>query len=569
MKLNNKIFFQILNNLPGIIIVATGDKRILFINEEGEKYFNCKLDTIQNRSCQIIINQEFHQTFCLFDEVFESDEVQYKFNVNLAGEAFSVTAFKIENNEETLIVHNFRFVNELVSMIRKIEKDRDKYHTKSNNIAKIFDKLKEAFLLINSENKIILMNEFAQTTTRISRNQIIDKDFSNFLKLLKVKGKTKLIQSLKAKEEISNFRADLAEIDEGQRKILVNTFFLPNSENENSFDYLINIRDLERIEGELRLKSEGELIPGFIGKSKPILQISQMIQMVKNGDTTILIQGESGTGKEVIARGIHEMGERRDKPFVAINCAAIPEHLIESELFGHEKGAFTGATTTKIGKFELASEGTIFLDEIGEMPLMLQTKLLRVLQEKNFERVGSNKQIQTNVRVIAATNKNLADEVEAGNFRRDLFFRLNVIPIKLPPLRERKEDIELLIKTFVPKLSAKYNKRILGVEKKSLQFLIEYPWLGNVRELMNVLEYGVICCQTTELELPDFENILNLKSSKKATEIDKNEKLTYSDLEREKILKTLEEVNGSLNEAAEILEMHRTTLWRKMKKYGI
>ncbi|KAA3596070.1 MAG: sigma-54-dependent Fis family transcriptional regulator [Calditrichaeota bacterium] len=567
MDIESKIFYQILNNLPGIIIVATEEKKIIFINNDGEKYFKCKLEKIQNKSCQIIINKEFHETFCLFEEVSENSEVQYKFNVNLAGEAFSVTAFKVATPEGTLIVHNFRFVNEIVSKIRKIENERDKYHLQFDNFTKIFDKLKEAFLLVNSENKVILMNEFAQTTVGISKSQVLNYEFSNFLKLLKIKNDNKLIKSLSKKEELSNYSAFLVGLENEDRKIILNTFKLSNE--ENSFDYLINIRDLKRIEGDLRLKSEGELIPGFIGKSKAIQQISQMVQMVKNGDTTILIQGESGTGKEVISHGIHEMGERRDKPFVAVNCAAIPEHLIESELFGHEKGAFTGATATKIGKFELASEGTLFLDEIGEMPLQLQTKLLRVLQERSFERVGSNKQIQTNTRVIAATNKNLASEVEKGNFRRDLFFRLNVIPIKLPPLRDRKEDIELLIKTFIPKLSAKYNKRILGVEKKSLQFLLEYPWLGNVRELMNVLEYGIICCQSTELELPDFENILNLKSTKNEPNSEKNEKLTYSDLERNKILKTLEKVNGSLNDAAEILEMHRTTLWRKMKKYGI
>lgn len=567
MKIENKIFYQILNNLPGIIIVATEDRRIIFINNEGEKYFKCKLEKIQNKSCQIIINKEFHETFCLFDEVFESTEAQYKFNVNLAGEAFSVTAFKVETSEGTLIVHNFRFVNEIVSKIRKIENERDKYHLQFDNFTKIFDKLKEAFLLVNSENKVILLNDFAQTTVGISKSQVLNYDFSNFLKLLKIKNDKKLVDLLREKVELSNYNAFLVDFEESERKILLNTFKLTNE--NGSFDFLINIRDLKRIAGDLKLKSDGELIPGFIGKSKAIQHIFQMVQMVKNGDTTILIQGESGTGKEVISRGIHEMGERRDKPFVAINCAAIPEHLIESELFGHTKGAFTGATTTKIGKFELASEGTLFLDEIGEMPLQLQTKLLRVLQERSFEKVGSNQQIQTNARVIAATNKNLADEVEKGNFRRDLFFRLNVIPIKLPPLRERKEDIELLINTFVPKLATKYNKKILKVEKKSLQFLLEYPWLGNVRELMNVLEYGIICCQTAELELPDFENILTIKSTKEEANSGKNEKVTYSDLERNKILKTLEEVNGSLNDAAEILEMHRTTLWRKIKKYGI
>ncbi|MCC7429969.1 sigma 54-interacting transcriptional regulator [bacterium] len=552
---------EILNNLSGIIIVATEQRKIVFINKEGEKYFKCKLESIFEKSCSLIINQEFHETFCLFEEVTKTDEVLYKFNVNLLGEAFSVTAFKIRTNDNRiLIVHNFRFVNDLVSMIRKIETERDILHTKFNNIVKILDKLNEAFLLVNSKDEVSLMNRYAETATGISKKQVLNKKFATFLNLLNLENGKNILPLLKAKDEISDLKGDFVDSQGNKHKILINAFYI--SSDEKNFDYLVNIRDVERIEGQLRLKSEGELIPGFIGKSKSILQIANTLQMVKNGDTTILIQGESGTGKEVIARGIHQIGARKDKPFVAVNCAAIPEQLMESELFGHEKGAFTGALAQKTGKFEFATQGTIFLDEIGEMPLHLQTKLLRVLQEKSFERVGGNKQIPTNARIIAATNKNLAEEVENGNFRRDLFFRLNVIPIKLPPLRERKEDIKLLIENFLPKLNKKYNKNIIGIEKQTMDFLLNYAWQGNVRELMNVLEYGVICCQENQLEQKYFQGILNSNETKTT-----NEK--YSDLEREKILSTLEKNKGSISEAAKNLEMHRSTLWRKMQKYKI
>jgi transcriptional regulator with GAF, ATPase, and Fis domain len=242
----------------------------------------------------------------------------------------------------------------------------------------------------------------------------------------------------------------------------------------------------------------------FVGDSRPIQQVFELVEKVADTDSTVLITGESGTGKELIARAIHYNSYRRDNPMVVINCGAIPEELLESELFGHEKGAFTGAHKSRIGRFELANEGTIFLDEIGDMSPNLQVKLLRVLQEQKFERVGSTRTIKVDIRVIAATNKNLISVVNKGTFREDLYYRLNVIPIKVPPLRHRKSDIPLLVDFFLKKFNKEKRKHIKELTPKAMDALLQYDWRGNVRELENLLERLVILASGDVIGLEDI-----------------------------------------------------------------
>jgi transcriptional regulator with GAF, ATPase, and Fis domain len=241
----------------------------------------------------------------------------------------------------------------------------------------------------------------------------------------------------------------------------------------------------------------------IVGISPALHAVLSRVSKVAPTDSTVLITGETGTGKELIARAVHKRSQRRSRAFVGVNCAAIPHDLIASELFGHEKGAFTGATQRRIGRFELAEGGTIFLDEIGELPAETQIALLRVLQEHEFERVGGTGTIRTHVRVIAATNRDLEAAIAAGTFRSDLFYRLNVFPIEMPSLRERKEDIPLLVEYFIDRFASKAGKNIRGVNKKSLQLLQSYPWPGNIRELQNVIERSVIVCDTENFSVDE------------------------------------------------------------------
>ena len=234
----------------------------------------------------------------------------------------------------------------------------------------------------------------------------------------------------------------------------------------------------------------------IIGTSSAIKKVLSLASKVAPTDATVMVTGETGTGKELVARAIHRGARRSSRPFISVNCAAIPRDLIASELFGHEKGAFTGAFQRRLGRFELADGGTIFLDEVGELPVETQIALLRVLQEHEFERVGGTRAIQTNVRVIAATNRNLQAAIAAGNFRSDLFYRLNVFPIEMPPLRERREDIPALVEYFIDHFAKKLGKRIDGVSRKTVEHFQSYPWPGNIRELQNVIERSVIVCET-------------------------------------------------------------------------
>jgi formate hydrogenlyase transcriptional activator len=304
----------------------------------------------------------------------------------------------------------------------------------------------------------------------------------------------------------------------------------------------------------------------FIGESAAMKKVLKAIETVAPTDANVLILGETGTGKELVARAIHDLSSMRDKALVKVNCAALPSELIESELFGHEKGAFTGAITRKVGRFELASGGSIFLDEIGDMPSQLQAKLLRVLQEGEFERVGGTTTIKVSVRVIAATNRNLAEEVRRGSFRSDLFYRLNVFPIEIPPLRERTEDIPVLVRFLLTKYSNKFRKHLEGVSQATMQDLIRYTWPGNVRELQNVIEHASIVARSPRVNI---ERRLDLESD--AGEPDSS-RSTLRDVERAYILRVLENTRWVISGkkgAATVLGLHPNTLQSRMQKLGI
>lgn len=303
----------------------------------------------------------------------------------------------------------------------------------------------------------------------------------------------------------------------------------------------------------------------LIGKSAAMKKIFKQIEQAAPSDSTILLRGETGTGKELIARAIHQLSARREKTLVKINCAALPENLVESELFGHEKGAFTGANERRIGRFEYADGGTILLDEIGDLPLAAQAKLLRVLQEKEFERVGGNHHVRADVRVIAATNRSIEDAVNEGRFRDDLFYRINVFPIHIPPLRERRDDVPLLVRHFVKRFAERMKKPIVSIDKKAMDELREYDYPGNVRELAAIIERAVILCNGETLKH------INIAGSGSAR-IAKNTSLTLEAMERQHILAVLEEVGGIIEGpkgAAVRLAINSSTLRSRMKKLGI
>jgi DNA-binding NtrC family response regulator len=318
--------------------------------------------------------------------------------------------------------------------------------------------------------------------------------------------------------------------------------------------------------------------PRIIGKSEKVLNVAQMVQKVASTKTTVLLLGESGTGKELFARALHNLSNRQQYPFVPINCAAIPRDLLESELFGHERGSFTGADIKKFGKFELADKGTIFLDEVGDMDLIMQSKLLRAIEEGEIERIGAAKTIKVDVRIVAASNKDLEKAVEDKKFREDLYYRLNVFPIKIPPLRERKEDIPLLVEYFLNKYCQEIKTPVKSISKEALDMLMSYYWKGNIRELENAIERAVILCDGNLINPEHF--VWNKQSvyetgrgspqtlqTEGTLETVAKEALRIAETKR--IISALRETKGNKSKAAEILRVSYKTLLTKIKEYGI
>jgi two-component system response regulator AtoC len=343
------------------------------------------------------------------------------------------------------------------------------------------------------------------------------------------------------------------------------------------------ILTLKKAEERERLRRENEFLrkeikkefsfENIVSKNEKMQKIFEVIKKVAQYKSTILITGESGTGKELVARALHYNSDRSQNPFIPVNCGAIPENLLESELFGHEKGAFTDAIRTKKGLFEEADDGTLFLDEIGELPLQLQVKLLRVLQDGEIRRVGDSKPIQIDVRIIAATVKDLIKEVNEGRFRDDLFYRLNVFPIHIPPLRERKEDIPLLVTHFIKKYGLSLNKNVLGINPKALETLMNYRWFGNVRELENTIERAMVLADESNIELENLP--IEIREFKEKVELaslvgeEHSIKKASKILEINLIQKALKKTRGNHTQAARLLEISHRALLYKIKEYEI
>ena len=369
----------------------------------------------------------------------------------------------------------------------------------------------------------------------------------------------------------------------GSKKVALETL------QEGAYDYFTKPFDLDemrivikraaercRLQAEVKTLQDrlGENPPAMLGDGPAIRMVFDRVRKVADSDVTVLITGESGTGKELAARAVHLQSPRRDRPFLTVNCASIPENLPEAELFGHEKGAFTGAHQQKLGKFELAHEGTLFLDEIGEMPMGMQAKILRVLQEREIERVGGIKPIAVDIRIIAATNKDLGEAVAAGKFREDLFYRLNVVNIHLPPLRERPEDIPALAHSFLKLYAERFNRKVRRLGDRALTWLVRQRWPGNVRELENIIQRAVVLTDAEVLDLNDLQDAVHPPGAAVSEPtgtggLRGHLERVSSDIEKKLIEQALKDEQGGRGAAAKRLGISRKHLYNKMKKYGL
>ncbi len=446
----------------------------------------------------------------------------------------------------------------------------------------IFNTMNDGLIFVAPDGTIMMVNRAFERMTGYSSGEVLGRKCTllscDACEMTLESGKNKTWCALfdPENEGVKRCRCNYIKKDGTYIPVLKNASVLHDEQGSplGAVETLTDISEVDRLDHELaRLSRQLDSTDGYcgiVGSSVPMQQVFDLIQKAALSNAPVIIYGESGTGKELVARAIHYSGQRKSGPYVQFNCAALNESLLESELFGHAKGAFTGAYRHRIGRFEAARGGDIFLDEIGDVPLAIQVKLLRVLDSKQFERVGDHRPIRVDARIITATHKSLEDMIAQGNFRKDLFYRINIIPIHLPPLRDRAEDIPVLVNSFIKKLQQSTGKDIHGLNNESLDLFMSYAWPGNVRELKGALEYAFVIAEqglVTPGQLPPQIKGAAPEKSKAANMEPAPGRGTLS--EKETLIKALRQAKGNQTRAAKLLGVNRVTVYNRMKKYGI
>jgi len=432
----------------------------------------------------------------------------------------------------------------------------------------ILDSVADGVFTVDENMKITSFNKAAEEITGIKKEDAIGQYCFEILRANICEKACALKCSLKTGRRTIDKRVTILRSDGREIPVSISTSILKN-EKGKYVGGVESFRDLSTIE-ELRKEIEKSYtFADIVSKNHKVLEIFNTLPIISHSESTVLIQGASGTGKELFARAVHKLSARKDKPFVAINCGALPETLLESELFGYVKGAFTDAKKDKPGRFALAKGGSIFLDEVESLPMSVQVKLLRVLQEREFEPLGGTTPVKADVRVIAATKEDLSKLVKKNEFRDDLFYRLNVVKIYLPPLMRRREDIPLLVNYFIERFNRRMGKSISSISTDVMEILMQYDYPGNVRELENIIEHCCVMCQANEIQLKHLPPELSVKGKEVFIEKSTGSLPPFQEAERKLILSTLEKFNWSKSKTSEELNLHRATLYRKMKKYKL
>jgi len=458
--------------------------------------------------------------------------------------------------------------------------NQDTRETPQDFLSTILDSINDGVFTVDRENRITSFNRAAERITGFTREEAVGQYCFDVFRASICQGDCALRHTLETGEDVANQATDIIAKDGRQVPISISTALLKNEQGE-VMGGVETFRDLSTIEELRRELTQRYSFEDIVSKNHRMLDIFRVLPDVAESDCTVLLQGDSGTGKELLARAVHNLSRRRDGPYVAVNCAALPETLLESELFGYVKGAFTGADRDKPGRFALAEGGTLLLDEVGDLAATLQIKLLRVLEERTYEPLGATEPVEADVRVIAASHRDLAALVTEGTFRQDLYYRLNVLKLVLPPLRERREDIPLLIDHFIRTFNLRTGKAITGISEGALAALMRHDFPGNVRELENIIEHAFVLCRGGTIQVEHLPGEFRTSATgmspfgppsptgESAGHAGREPDLSLGELERRAVTDALRKHAGNRSRAAAELGIHRTTLWRQMKAYGL
>lgn len=562
----------IIDNISEAVLIVDSQLKIKVFNSAAEKITGFSSDEVIGKDCKDVFCTK--HDWCPLITAFESGESVTDYEAIIARKDESSVPVRLNIN--MILNQNGKAVNAIVSF-RDVSEIRDltwevvEKHTMAleemTKLEIILNSIAEGVFTIDTQWRMDSFNAAAERITGFTAEEAIGRSCYEIFRSDMCGQNCPLAQSLDTGQPVSNYEVNIASKDGRRVPISVSAAVLMNDDGEviGAVESFRDLSEIKRLAAEVRDRYE---FSNIIGKSKDMKRIFGLIEDLGDTSATVLLQGESGTGKELVARAIHYNSTRKSKPFVAVSCAALAENILESELFGHVKGSFTGAIMNKAGRFEIADEGTLFLDEIGDISPNIQVKLLRVLEEQEFERVGSTKTTKVDVRLIAATNKNLKKAIEEREFREDLFYRLNVIPIHIPPLRERSEDIPLLVESFRDMLNNKTGKKIAVISPPAMDLLLDYQWPGNVRELQNAIEHAFVHCHSDTILPKHLPESLQQRLGS-FTDIALLSNNPLDEAEKQVIQRILEESDWDQSRAMNRLKISRTTLWRKMRKHNI
>jgi PAS domain S-box-containing protein len=556
---------DILRSIPDAVVTIDAEKRLVAQNAPARALTGEDDTTAISRRCGSALRTEICDTDrCPFERAFANGETVTTFNVRAHdGTPICINTSPLRNAQgETVgVVESIREVTHINRLIEELSDQRKK-------VQAVLDSLAEGVLTVDRDGRVTSLNRTAQRLLGCA-GDVSDLATCALPAGLAGPG-SPLHETLTTGRAVRN--RELA-LDDGRgRSVTVNVHSGPlRSEAGETMGAVCTLRDLGEIERLVDERRQRDPSLGVIGKHPRMRDVFDLIAMIKDSDSTVLIQGESGTGKGLLAQALHRASPRHARPFVKVSCAALPEALLESELFGHERGAFTGAIRERKGRFELADQGTIFLDEIGDLSPTVQVKLLRVLQEQEFERVGGTSTLRVDVRVIAATHRDLQRLMAEGKFREDLFYRLDVIPIHVPPLRERRSDIPLLVEHLLDRFASAGKGNATTVSPRTMAILMDHPWPGNVRELENVLEHAIVCSRGNVIEPEALPRALLVPPAPRGDPAPRSRGAAAPSDEAEaaRIRRALDACRWNRRRAAAQLGFDRTTLWRRMRRLDI